>query len=587
MIKTIRSYLQEQIFEIAKRLYPGVSLQEIEVVKSKDSKFADYQCNSAMKLSRRYFLVPQEFSQKIVSELQVLDENGVPVFEKVEVQGPGFLNMTLSPSWIASQIKPLIQTEVYDSLRSGHQKKRVIIDFSSPNIAKEMHVGHLRSTIIGDCLARIFEALGDEVLRLNHVGDWGTAFGMLIEKIRLSKGVEIAEIKKIPLSELMALYKEAKLQFDTDPEFKLRSQKAVVLLQSGDLESLAIWKSICDTSREAFEEIYRLLDVTLIERGESFYNSMIPSVIEEYRQKGLVTESEGAQCIFLDGFVNREKEPLPLMIQKSDGGFNYDTTDLAAMSHRIRVEKADRIIIVTDSGQATHFDMIFKAAEKAQVLDRLKTRVDHVPFGLVLGLDGKKFKTRSGDTEKLLDLIQNAIFAAKKIVEERNPEWSQEETELLAHILGIGAIKYADLASHRTSDYMFSYEKMLRFEGNTAAFIMYSAVRAESIIKKIFTQKSSNLESISLHNLLHPMESQLAKVLLQFYEAIEEVQETLLPNRLTEYLYYLAETFNAFFRDCRVEGDPRESERLALVFLTRKVLKSGLQLLGIQTPIKM
>jgi arginyl-tRNA synthetase len=360
----------------------------------------------------------------------------------------------------------------------------------------------------------------------------------------------------------------------------------VVALQSGEPQALKAWQIICDISRKAYQEIYDLLDIKIIERGESFYNPMLADTVADLEKKGLVTVSEGAKCIFLEGFKNREGEPLPLMIQKSDGGYNYDTTDMATIQHRISIEHANRIVIVTDAGQATHFQMIFQAAELAGYLDRSKVRVDHVPFGLVLGADGKKFKTRSGDTEKLIDLITAAIDQADKIIQERSPEMPEEDRKTLAKALGIGAIKYADLSSHRTSDYTFSYDRMLRFEGNTAAFLMYAYVRVAGIKRKVNVDIENLIKQEKIH-LTHPAEVALGLHLAQFGEALNQVAEDLLPHRLTEYLFTLAEKFNAFFRDCRVEGSPEQSSRLLLSEATARTLATGLTLLGVPTVTKM
>ncbi len=563
-----------------KTSFPELSLQEVEVVKAKDPSFGDYQCNSAMKLVKALKMAPRDIANAIVRAMQ---ENpaATKMLARIEVAGPGFINMWVRPEYIAEWLQTELVTE--EVVRKEPVKQKVIVDFSSPNIAKEMHVGHLRSTIIGDCLSRIFEALGYQVVRLNHVGDWGTAFGMLIAHIKSLPGYSFEVVSRYTLADLMRLYRESKALFDADEAFRKRAQLEVVKLQGGDKESLAIWKAICDISERAYQEIYDLLDVVIEVRGESFYNSILPGIVEELNCKGLVTISDGAKCVFLEGFINREGNQLPLMLQKSDGGYNYDTTDMAAIAQRIREERADRIIYVTDSGQATHFQMIFAAAKKAGILDPEKVRVDHVPFGLVLGADGKKFRTRSGETEKLIDLLRTAITQADTLLRERNPEWTEDEYKETALILGVGAVKYADLSSHRMSDYVFSYERMLRFEGNTAAFIMYSYVRTVSIQRKIGRQRSK-LETLQLE---HPSEVLLATMLCQFQEVLEEVADSLLPNRLTDYLYALSETFNGFFRDCRVEGDPRQEHRLALVHITGLVLRKGLELLGIKVPRKM
>jgi arginyl-tRNA synthetase len=388
------------------------------------------------------------------------------------------------------------------------------------------------------------------------------------------------------LTHLVKWYKAAKKRFDDDPEFKRRSQLEVVELQQGQPQARQSWGIICEISRQAYQAIYDLLDVHLIERGESFYNPYLADTVADLEKKGLVEISNGAKCIFLEGFQNREGQPLPLMVQKSDGGYNYDTTDMATIYHRINVEKGTRLIYVTDAGQSTHFQMIFKAAEKAGYMDPGLIRIDHVPFGLVLGPDGKKFRTRSGETEKLIDLIQAAIDKADEILQERNPQMEEGERHQLAHAIGIGAIKYADLSNHRMSDYTFSYDRMLRFEGNTAAFLMYAYVRVAGIKRKVNIDSKLLLENTHIR-LEHPSEIDLGLHLLRFQEALELVANELLPNRLTDYLYTLAEKFNAFFRDCRVEGSPQQNERLLLCETTARVLKQGLSILGVPTVERM
>jgi len=462
----------------------------------------------------------------------------------------------------------------------------VIVEFSSPNVAKELHVGHIRSTIIGDCIARLFEFLGQDVLRLNHIGDWGTQFGMLITYMKDLHRAVLRGEEPTDLESLMKWYKASKKRFDEEPDFKTRAQREVVLLQSGDKEALHAWKLICDISRKGFQEIYDLMHVRLTERGESFYNPYLKDIVHEFEQKGLVTVSDGAKCVYLEGFKNREGEPLPLMIQKSDGGYNYDTTDLAAIRHRLKVEKADRLIYVVDAGQSLHFQMIFSAAEKVGWLDPSKAKADHVPFGLVLGADGKKFKTRSGETEKLIDLLTEAVDRARALVVERLPTADHREREHLAQVLGIGAVKYADLSSLRTKDYTFSYERMLRFEGNTAVFLLYAYVRINGIKRKTHADMSQVLSQsqIAVH---HPSEISLGIHLRRFGEILEMMARDLLPNRLTDYLFELAEKFNAFFRDCRVEGTPEEGSRLVLCELTSRVLKQGLEILGLETVERM
>jgi len=560
--------------------FPSLSEPSIEITQSTSDKFGDYQFNSAMKLSKLVQAPPRQIAETILKHLQK-----EPVISKVEIAGPGFINITIDPSYLSNRMNELLHDPLLGA-KKLEAPSRVIIDFSAPNTAKEMHVGHLRSTIIGDCLARVFEFSGYDVLRLNHIGDWGTAFGMLIAYMKKHVPQVLTGSQATTLQELVQWYRASKHDFDHDPEFKKNSQLEVVSLQSGDPESLKAWNIICDISRKAYQEIYDLLDIKLIERGESFYNPMLADTVAELESKGLVQVSDGAKCIFLDGFVNREGEPLPLMVQKSDGAYNYDTTDMAAIKHRIQTEHGNRLIYVTDAGQGKHFEMIFKAAEKAGYLDPSKTKVDHVPFGLVLGPDGKKFKTRSGETERLIDLIYAAVNESEKIIEKRSPEMDSKERKELAHALGIGAIKYADLSCNRTGDYSFSYERMLRFEGNTAAFLMYSYVRVEGIKRKMQADIATLLKTDKVQ-IGNETEKTLAMHLAQFGETIQAVERELLPNRLTDYLYGLAEKFNAFYRDCPVEGSVEKNSRLLLCEAVALVMKQGLSMLGVKTVEKM
>lgn len=585
-MKTLITILRNKFHTAIETAYPQLKGQELplEVVQSTQDKFGHYQCNSAMKLTKLLGVKPREIAEKLIAHLEK-DYHGERMVQDLAIAGPGFINITLDPKFLSRYVNDLLKLP-HLGIDPPDHPQRVIIDFSSPNTAKEMHVGHLRSTIIGDCLSRLFEFLGYDVLRLNHIGDWGTAFGMLIAYMKEQAPHVIKGTETTDLTHLVTWYKAAKQQFDADPDFKKKSQLEVVALQSGDEQALKAWGIICDISRRAYQEIYDLLDISLIERGESFYNPELAATVADLEKKGLITVSQGAKCLFLEGFQNREGDNLPLMIQKSDGGYNYDTTDMAAIRHRTEVEKGDRLIYVTDAGQAQHFKMIFMAAEKAGYLDPSKTRVDHVPFGLVLGNDGKKFRSRSGDTEKLIDLIDTAIKQAMQILTERSPELPLEEREVLAKNLGIGAIKYADLSCHRTSDYTFSYERMLRFDGNTAAFLMYAYVRVAGIKRKVNVDVDQLKQSQQIL-LEHPSEIALGLHLAQFGEALEMVADDLLPNRLTDYLYGLAEKFNAFFRDCRVEGSPEQNSRLLLCEAAASVMKQGLEILGLKTVEKM
>lgn len=581
IITLLHEITNQAILEAFGKDLPAHSeLLEAEIAQSTQPQFGDYQCNSALKLGKALKKNPRSMAEHLIAHLNGA-EHTATLIKGLEVAGPGFINITLSSEYLALKTHDILTHERLGvPLPVKYQK--IVVEFSSPNIAKELHVGHIRSTIIGDALARLFEFLGHSVLRLNHVGDWGTQFGMLIAYMEHYVPDVLEGKCKTDLSHLLQWYKASKQCFDEDPLFKRRAQLKVVDLQGGNPDTLHAWRRICEISRVAFQEIYDLLDVTLTERGESFYNPYLPKVIEDLEAKGLITISEGAKCFFLEGFQNRDGSPLPMIVQKSDGGYNYDTTDMAAMWHRIQIERADRIIIVTDAGQSLHFAMLFKAAEKAGYIDPKKVQVDHVPFGVVLGSDGKKFKTRSGETEKLVDLLFEAVHQAEKIMHERLPDLNEKEIHRISRILGIDAIKYADLSCHRVKDYVFSYERMLKFEGNTAAFLLYAYVRIQSIKRKVGKDIEEIIASIKI-SIEHPTERALCLHLCQFGETLDSMARDLLPNRLTDYLYNLAEKFHAFFRDCRVEGSPQEDSRLLLCEATGRVLQRGLSILGLKT----
>lgn len=546
--------------ELAKRFSAAIksAYPEKDVVAevTQSRRGGHYQCNTALKLG----VNPREAAQVIADQV---DRSNL--IANLEIAGPGFINITLTDKFLSQTVNQMEEDERL-GVASPAKPLRIIVEYSSPNTAKEMHVGHLRSTIIGESLARLLEFLGHDVLRLNHIGDWGTQFGMLIAYIK-DEGAAEVDIK-----DLVTFYKAAKKKFDADHEFKLRAQKEVVALQGGNPDSLRAWKEICAISRISYQQIYDLLDISLIERGESFYNPYLAEIVAQLESKGLAIDNDGAKCVFLDGYVNREGEPLPQIVQKSDGGFNYSTTDLAAIRQRVQDENADWIIYVVDTGQRVHFEMVFETARRAGYVTS-SVRLDHAGFGLVLGPDGKKYKTRSGETEKLIDLLTAATAKARSILSQRLPDATEEE----ARHLGLGAVKYADLSQSRTSDYQFSYEKMLRLEGNTAAFLLYSYVRIASIKRKIGDAPMGSIV------LAHPSEIALGLHLAQFTEALTAAAADLLPNRICDYLYALAGHFNAFFRDCHVQGTPEQASRLALSDLTARVMKKGLNLLGIQT----
>ncbi|OYD87269.1 arginine--tRNA ligase [Nostoc sp. 'Peltigera membranacea cyanobiont' 213] len=568
------------------------------LVPASNPKFGDYQANVALSLSKKLGKQPRAIAAAIVEKLDVSE-----ICEAPEIAGPGFINLKLKTVYLEAQLNE-IQADPRLGVPAAKTPKREIVDFSSPNIAKEMHVGHLRSTIIGDSIARILEFIGHNVLRLNHVGDWGTQFGMLITHLRESDSENnsfwnslyyeendqpgFINSPSINIGDLVQFYREAKKKFDEDADFRERSRKAVVELQSNELSAKHAWFFLCEASRKEFQVIYELLDIKLDERGESFYNPLLPKVVEDLEKSGLLVENQGAKCVFLEGFTNREGEPLPLIVQKSDGGYNYATTDLASLRYRIQQDQAKRIIYVTDTGQANHFAQFFQVARKAGWIPD-DVELVHVPFGLVLGEDGKKFKTRSGDTVRLRDLLDEAVSRAHADLKSRLQEEERQETEKfineVARVVGISAVKYADLSQNRTSNYIFSYDKMLDFKGNTAPYMLYAYARIQGISRK----GDINFEELGNNAVLlqHETELALAKYLLQLDEVISSVEQDLMPNRLCEYLYELSKKFNQFYD--RHQGvqvleaqEPQRTSRLVLCDLTARTLKLGLSLLGIQ-----
>ncbi|KAF7813888.1 arginine--tRNA ligase, cytoplasmic-like isoform X1 [Senna tora] len=542
-------------------------------------KFGDYQCNNAMGLWSKIkgkqtgFRGPPSVGQAIMKNLPPSE-----IIESCSVAGPGFVNVVLSKNWLAQKLQRMLVDGI-DTWAPRLPVKRAVVDFSSPNIAKEMHVGHLRSTIIGDTLARMLEFSHVEVLRRNHVGDWGTQFGMLIEFL-FEKFPNLEEVNEAAIGDLQAFYKASKQRFDSDPEFKQRAQQAVVCLQGGESKYRKAWAQICEISRTEFHRVYQRLGVHLEEKGESFYNPYIPGVLEELNKKGLIEESEGARVIFVEG-VN-----IPLIVVKSDGGYNYASTDLAAIWYRINEEKAEWIIYVTDVGQQQHFDMVFKAVKRAGWLpadDGLYPKATHVGFGLVLGEDGKRFRTRSSEVVRLVDLLDEAKNRSKSALIERDAakDWSEEEVEKTAEAVGYGAVKYADLKNNRLTNYTFNFDQMLNDKGNTAVYLLYAHARICSIIRKS-GKDIEELKRVGKISLDHDDERTLGLHLLQFSEVVEEACTNLLPNVLCEYLYNLSEIFTKkFYSNCQVVGSPEETSRLLLCEATATVMRKCFYLLGI------
>ncbi len=548
---------------------------------SADERFGDYQINGVMALAKQLKTNPRQLAQKIIQALEIDD-----ICQPPEVAGPGFINLRLRQDWLESRTAQLCADQrVGVPVISNPQT--VVIDYAGPNLAKEMHVGHLRSSIIGDCLARLNVFLGHKVIRQNHVGDWGTQFGMLISFLRRTQPQALDGSSSLQLADLEDLYRQAKQLFDADPDFADQSRKAVVGLQVLGADTLKIWQLFRDESLRHCAIIYSRLGLLLQPgdiRGESAYNNDLSKVLEDLYNLGLVSESDGAMCVFLEGFTAKDGSPLPIIVRKSDGGFLYSTTDLAALRYRIKTLKADRIIYVTDARQKLHFQQIFALARKSNFV-KPTTDLDHVAFGSMLGKNGKPFKTREGGTIKLAVLLDDAEKRALEPVTAKNPELPEDRRRQIAQVVGIGALKYADLSQNPASDYVFDWDKMLSLDGNTAPYLQYAYVRVQSIFRK----GQINLEELRsapgpIH-LDHKSELALAKHILLLPEIVYQAQAAYKPNVLCNYLYELAGRFTSFYGACPVlnSDQPTRTSRLLLCDLTARTLKLGLGLLGINT----
>ena len=578
MLSTLDDLKQRLQTALVNAFGPDLEGTDPVLVPTNNPQFGDYQANVAMSLAKRLKDKPRAIATKIVENLTIDD-----LCETPQIAGPGFINLKFKVDYLQKQLKA-----VYSDKRLGipsSKPKRTIVDFSSPNIAKEMHVGHLRSTIIGECIARTLEFLGHDVLRLNHVGDWGTQFGMLITHLRDVCPEAITESSSVDIGDLVEFYKQAKKRFDEDEDFKSTSREAVVDLQSGEESAYKAWQLLCEQSRKEFQKIYDRLDITIQERGESFYNPLLEDVTQDLKSLSLLEKDQGAQVVFLEGFTNKDGNPQPLIVRKSDGGFNYATTDLAAIRQRTINEKAERVIYITDAGQANHFAQVFQVANRAHWIPD-NVELVHVPFGLVKGEDGKKLKTRSGETVKLKDLLDEAITRSEKDLKQRIADESRNESEDFIHevstAVGLGAVKYADLSQNRTSDYIFSFDKMLALQGNTAPYMLYAYVRVQGISRKGDIDFSQLGEAPIV--LEDNTELALAKHLLALDTIVIEVAQDLFPNRLCQYLFELSQKFNQFYDRCSVlqAEEPQRTSRLMLCDLTARTLKLGLSLLGIQ-----
>ena len=560
-----------------------------------DARFGDYQTNVAMVLAKQQRANPRQVAQQIVDKLDVADLSAPP-----EISGAGFINFRLKSEWLTSQFAALLKDPRL-GVPAPVRARKFVIDFSSPNVAKPMHIGHIRSTILGDALARIAAFVGHEVVRDNHIGDWGTQFGMLLLgwKTELNR----AALEADPIGEMERLYKLISPRCDEKkPEFdaavRTAARQELVKLQGGDAENLAIWHEMQRLSQVQFDTIYARLGVRFdVMLGESFYNPQLKSVVEELRARGIAVESEGALCVFSDGslkpeddpFLIKDKEgwrPNPALVQKSDGASNYTTTDLATLEYRLKTWSPDEILVLTDGRQQLHFRQLIAIFRRWHPDLAEKVRMSHVWFGAILGSDGKPFKTRSGETVRLAELLDEAEERAFALVAAKNPDLPETERREIARIVGLGSVKYADLLPNRQSDYVFSWDKMLSFQGNTAPYLQYSYVRIRSIFRKAGEEVGSQKSEVSL---VEPTEIALAKKLLQFGEVLPQVLEDYRPNLLANYLYELAATFHGFFEACPVlksEGATRAS-RLALCDVTARTLREGLGLLGIEVPERM
>ena len=555
------------------------------------ARFGDYQANAAMALAKRLGQSAPEVAAAIVGHL-----DGRGALARVEVAGNGFINLTLDDTYLAAETAASASSPTLGVARTA-APHRFVVDFAGPNVAKEMHVGHLRSSAIGDALARILEHLGHRVMRQDHIGDWGRQFGMLIEHLidlgwDQSAGTDSRDAVPRSIADLNELYREAQEKFDSDPQFAARARAQVVALQSGDALSETLWKELVAESRRHFEQVYRRLGLTLRPedvRPESFYNSMLEPLAAELERKGLVRLDQGALCAFPAGFTGRDGQPLPLIVRNSLGGYGYGATDLAAVQYAVRDLGADRLVYVTDARQAQHFAMVFAVAEQAGWLGE-RARAEHAPFGNILGPGGKPFKTRSGDTVRLADLLDEAVERARAVVSEKSPDLSADDADRVAEAVGIGSVKYNDLVNDRVKDYVFDWERMLAREGNTAPYLQYAHARVHSIFRRAEeAAPGGSLPGDGHLTLSEPQERTLALSLVGFDGAVHASAAHLQPHRLCTYLFELASTFTTFYEACpvlRAEPGVRES-RLQLCSLTAAVLGQGLHLLGIAAPQRM
>lgn len=552
---------------------------------STNPDFGDYQSNCVMAIAKKAQKNPRKLAEEIVAKLRI-DDICLPA----EVAGPGFINLRLKPDFISDQLMAM-EKNLGGTLgfEKTEKPQTIVVDFSGPNIAKQMHVGHLRSTIIGDSICRLLDFMGHKVIKQNHIGDWGTQFGMLIAYLKQNNPQVIENPDSVHISDLEQFYKDAKARCEEDTSFAESARKEVIKLHNKDTDTMRVWQHIVDESRLHYQPAYDRLKADLHqenERGESFYADKLAGVVEDLQKMGLAEQSDGAICVFPDGFKNKEGNPLPLIIKKSDGAFLYATTDLAAIRYRVNELKADKIIYITDARQSLHFEMVFAVARMAGWVKE-DVELCHVTFGSVLGEDGKPFKTRSGENVKLQDLLDEAVARALTVVEEKNHDLDSETKSNIAKAVGIGAVKYADYSNNRTSDYIFSFDKMLAMEGNTAPYMQYAYARVKSISRKAKANNidiDNELADINTLNLAEPTEIDLAKYIISYGEVINFAAADYRMNYLTSFLYELSQKFSSFYTSCPVLKASTQSRatRLLLCRLTAKCIRHGLSnLLGI------
>ena len=547
------------------------------VITASKPEFGDYQANGVMGLAKRLGRNPRELGTELLARLNAAAN---PLVSHYELAGPGFINIHLAGDALRDRANQLL-VEPSLLVLPTESPQTIVVDYSSPNLAKEMHVGHLRGTIIGDSIARILERQGNRVIRQNHVGDWGTQFGMLITFMR-----ESSAEAGVALADLEGFYRAAKQRFDADSEFADRARESVVKLQGGDPEYLEAWQAFISTSLTHCQAVYDKLNVTLSMtdlKAESFYNPQLEGILTRLENTGLLKDSDGARCVFLDEFVGKDGEPLPVIIQKTDGGYLYATTDLAAVDYRCHELKADRALYVVDARQSLHFQQVFAVATAAGFSDGAIS-LEHISYGTMMGSDGKPFKTRSGDVVKLVDLLDEAVTRAFDLVSSKNPDLEKTERRHIAQAVGIAAVKYADLSKNRTSDYLFDWSSMLSFEGNTAPYLMYAYARIKTLLAKQAVDTDGIIrfpESVALA----PEEKALLLKSLQLAETIDAVAQDCFPNTLSNYLYELSASFMRFYEACPIQGTDAatRANRLSLCVLASEALKQGLDLLGIET----